>query len=166
MTDNDRSESRLDTVTSRLLDNFAQRVSRRGMLARLGKFALGLTGLSLIPNLPIDRTFTVDADGGPGCGDWRTCGMYGSPCKACCDGTGSLTMCPSCTLVGSFWSKCCFNPVTCTNKLVRYIDCCGGTHPQVGNCAGPFCTSGTVQPSWCAGGGTYRCTRIAVVGDC
>ena len=163
MEDNDMQESQFDLTTSRLLDNVAQRFSRRGVLARLGKLALGALGVSLLPNLPLDRTFVAEAQTG-GCTDWRLCGIYGYVCQSCCNGTGSMTSCPSCTTRGSFWSSCCETLDGCSSKTVSYYDCCGGTDTETANCRGSHCLNNPeAQPAWCTSG-AYRCT-IAVVGS-
>jgi methylamine dehydrogenase light chain len=165
----DPQESRFDLATSRLLDNFAQRVSRRGILARMGKLALGALGISLLPNLPVDRTFVAEAF--TGClTDYRLCGIYGYLCQSgtsCCGGgTGSLTGCPSCTTKGtSFWSMCCESDDGCTRKMISYWDCCGGTDAQAAGCKGEECFRNTPQPAWCTSG-TYRCTVISIGASC
>lgn len=155
----DPQESRFDLATSRALDNFAQRISRRGILARMGKFALGALGISLLPNLPLDRTFVAEAFG---CDtDWRLCGIYGFLCADCCGGTASLTTCPSCTTKGfSSWSSCCESEDGCIRRMITYWDCCGGTDTQAASCRGEQCRRNPVaQPAWCSSG-AYRCTVI------
>src|SRR5687768_3090076 len=98
------SESKLDSSFVKCLNDFAQRMSRRGVIARVGKFVLAAMGISLMPNLPWDRSFTAAAK--IGCGDWKLCGICGNLCTSCCGG-GGLFNCPSCTTKGHFWAKCC-----------------------------------------------------------
>jgi methylamine dehydrogenase light chain len=173
MQDGDQQESKLDTSASRFLDNFAQRISRRGILARLGDLALAALGISLVPNLPLNRTFVAEAN--VGCDDWRLCGIWGWLCADCCGGNGSLTSCPSCSGGGTTqgsgsWSLCCPSGNDCGSKTITYRDCCGGTDTQAGPCQGTQCQKNIngEQPQWCNNGalGTYRCTIISVGGNC
>lgn len=164
-------ESKFDIAAGRFLDGFAQRVSRRGILARLGKFALTLLGLTLVPNLPLNRVCVVEAQNPSGAScdsDWRLCGIYGNLCKACCGGSASKTSCPSCTTRGSSWSRCCRDP-NGNCKWVSYFDCCGGGS-DAANCKGTWCQGncGGSEPNWCggAGGNVYRCTIVSVGGSC
>ena len=172
MTEKTPQENRFDVVTASLMDGLAQRVSRRGVLAHIGKFALGLAGLSIVPTLPLDRTFVVEAQS-IGCDDWRLCGICGKLCADCCGGSGSLTTCPSCTTKGHFaWTKCCTNPA-CEERMIEYWDCCGDAEGS-DDCEGMTCNN-NCSPSitvWCRHPdtleplGTYRCTIIVDRGSC
>lgn len=153
----------IDTAAGKLVDEFAQRISRRGVLARAGKIALGLLGVSLAPNLPLDRIFKVEAQSS--CTAASLCGIYGWLCNTgspdCCSGGIAANGCPSCTTRGSFWSKCC--PVGCeTGEFVEYWDCCGPS-PLAGGCRGMRCENNTPQPVWCDGD-VYRCTIVLFSG--
>ena len=173
MTEKTPQESLFDDAAARMLDGFAQRVSRRGVLARLGKLALGLMGLTFVPTLPLDRTFIAEAQS-VGCGDWQLCGICGRLCASCCGGGGSLTACPSCTKRGHFgWCKCCLD---CNGRWVmfEYWDCCGD-EAGAADCEGTTCNN-NCSPSiieWCRDPmnpmrslGTYRCTVIVNRGSC
>lgn len=162
-------EGRFDDAAARFLDGFAQRLSRRGMLARGGKFALGLMGLSLVPNLPLDRAFVAEAQS-PNCGDWRLCGMCGNLCAqgtSCCGGGtgGDLFICPGCTVRRSFWSRCCPAP-DCSMRMISYFDCCGGTDVEAAGCVGELCAHDCPTGVWCGGSLTLRCTVIVVGASC
>lgn len=167
-----QDESRLDVVAANFLDNFAQRISRRGVIARIGKLTLGIMRLSLVPSLPLDRTFSVEASGNAaGClGEWRLCGMCGYFCArrtSCCGGGtgGDLFICPGCTQREQFWMKCCTDPCDSTNRrLIRYLDCCGGD----AGCRSddPSCGSGCPRDPYCPSGNPMRCTVMQDMGPC
>jgi hypothetical protein len=164
-------ETKIDIATGRFLESFSQGISRRGVIARLGQFALSMLGLSLIPTLPLDRTFVADAQT-VGCTDWRVCGLCGNLCTDCCGGSGSLTGCPSCTRRGHYgWTMCCPGP-DCQGRMIEYWDCCGTygtwTDAQAAACTGTSCDRNCPQDIWCldpdtlAPLGTYRCTVVVV----
>ena len=168
-----QDESKLDLVAASFLDHFAQKISRRGILAGIGKLALGITGLSLVPSLPLDRTFIVEGSGGSGtaCGDWRLCGMCGYFCArrtSCCGGGtgGDLFICPGCTQWEQSWGKCCTDPCDSSNRrLINYHDCCGGPS-SVGCKSESTCGAGCPRDVYCASGNPMRCTVIQDVGPC
>jgi hypothetical protein len=165
MSGRNESQNHFDELSSRLLGVLSQRSSRRGVLARLGKVALSMLGVSLLPNLPLDRLFDVEAQSG--CSALELCGIYGAICNTgssdCCNGGVGSSGCPSCTSRGYFaWTKCCLSGECGTpGYYVEYWDCCGGTDADAYNCYGTFCRNNTTQPQWCSGG-AYRCT-VAVV---
>jgi hypothetical protein len=161
-----------DSQVARFLTQWGQRPSRRGLLATVGKFALRLAGLSMLPLLPVDRSFAAVGDCAA---DWRLCGMFGQFCQNCCNQTASLTSCPTCTQVGSSWASCCCNTVNCITScfMISYTDCCGTasgfTDSQAAACQDPTgCHRNPVpQPVWCGGvSGAYRCTVISVGAPC
>lgn len=171
----DPHESKFDVAAGHLLDSFAQGISRRGILARIGKLALAVMGFSLVPHLPVDRTFVVEAQT-TSCDNWKLCGIQGNLCKACCGQNDMLTACPQCTRTAASWTKCC--PDT-TGKCftITYTDCCGvtGTDPNTQQpysdanaaaCKGKFCSNNAdVTTAYdCADG--YRCTVISVGSAC
>lgn len=163
MENHNKKEDKFDLAVTDILDRFAQNVSRRGTLSRLGQLSLGLLGITLLPNLPLDRRFVVEAQGGCTT-DWRLCGMYGYFCQVCCGETGGLTSCPSCTEQGSYWTKCC--PDSCGNgRLISYYDCCGDPEAR-SLCRGDECFRNPVaQPIWC-NSGFFVCTIISVGPSC
>ena len=158
----------------------SQRLSRRGVLTLVGKTLLRLSGLALIPLLPLDRRSTVYA--ASSC-SWETCGMCGNFCNtstACCNNSGGFSTCPNCSGMtkGGGWSLCCYNTALgechCNEGYYfTYYDCCAtgsivttcrsstscGTHPT-GNCTG---YGGGV---YCTGGRTYSCTIVVMGGTC
>lgn len=90
------------------LTNLSQRLSRRGMFARVGQFVLRASGILLLPLLPIDRRFTAEAQSS-GCAAFEWCGLCGNKCNfSCCSGV--TNGCPSCLQRGHFaWTKCCYS---------------------------------------------------------
>lgn len=88
MSDRKTSETHFDELSSRFLVGLSQRSSRRGVLAKLGKLALGLLGISILPNLPLDRIFKVRAQ--DECSPLELCGIYGRPCRNGSSAWGTL----------------------------------------------------------------------------
>lgn len=173
MTPKNQGENESDVVIAHILGGFAQRISRRGILARLGRTVLGAMGVSLITQLPLDRTSIVQADGSTtACGDWRLCGMCGHFCtraSSCCGGAGNggdIFVCPACTSYHAWWAKCCTDPSTCTSRTIRYSDCCGGTDSEASGCTGGTCFAHCPSGFWCNGDATYRCTVISIGLSC
>lgn len=174
MQEKNSKENQFDLATAHFLDSFAQRISRRGVLARAGKFALGILGLSFVPNLPLDRVFRVEAQ--TSCSAQSLCGISGNLCltgqAVCCNGNAAGSDgCPSCTNRGSFWERCCELGCEGAGKYVQYWDCCGTksgwTSSQAAGCKGQRCDRHPIeQPLWC-GGQAYRCTiAIITTNDC
>jgi hypothetical protein len=158
-------ESEFDVAAGRFLDGFAQRVSRRGILARIGKLALSLMGVALVPHLPIDRTFVVEAQS-TDCDDWRLCGIHGFLCKACCDQGEQLYECPQCTNTGGSWSSCCTKPSDNCQYAITYTDCCSSATASI-PCTGKSCNNNpNVNRNWCDDLGAFRCTVITVGPKC
>jgi len=183
MSDNEFEENRFDRTTALVLDGFSQRVSRRSMLVRVGKFVFSILGVSALPLLPVDRIVRMVEAQGSGCHKWQLCGIWGRLCTTCSCCAGTQQFCPRCTYQGGFWATCC--PVrTATGELtgeyrnVKYTDCCGqqGTIANNGDSAscltGEFCQGNGFeppvgQPIWCDGApGAYRCTHYQVFGIC
>ena len=181
-------ESNFDAATSRVLNGLSQRVSRRSMIARVGKFAFGLLGVSLVPLLPLDRIVpeveaAAQGGWGTGCRKWQLCGIWGRLCGNCgcrCETGPGADECPSCTIKGHYWATCCNVRDASGNPTpdwmnVKYTDCCGQRGDQSSaNCTtGEFCQGNGVDPpvrqrNWCmgAGGDDYKCTRYVVLGSC
>lgn len=166
MENENQTPGRLDTVVEKFLRGRGQTISRRGILARLGKLSLGILGVSLLPNLPLDRTFVVDAQGA--CCHWALCGINGYLCNP---GGATAGSCPSGTTVGATaWSKCCTNGELCGDggTTVEYWDCCSSTLAAAQAVHGTHCPH---NPSaggvWCPEGMPhYGCTYAVQRGSC
>ena len=161
-----------DELTARYFDRWGQRLSRRGVIARVSKAVLKIAGIALVPVLPVDRAYAQF-----GCaGDWRLCGMKGFFCNSCCGRPASFSACPPCAgmATGFFWDKCCKNPSTCTCTMFRYIDCCsnrgfctGGTSDPSCQCTGAMCGNAAGAIAYCPSTHRYfRCTIVQQVGAC
>ena len=150
----------IDDQTAQFLTDWSQRVSRRGLLARVANLALKIAGISIVPLLPVDRAF---AQGG-GC-DWRTCNMHGYFCSNCCGGSGSFSTCPNCTSRQGSWVGCCEVPGSCPKRcrLFRYYDCCAPAGTGT-SCRGSQCGS-LPWPAYCTSG-EFRCTIVVDGGTC
>ena len=157
----------LDEQAADSLASWSQRVSRRGVIAKVGKVAMWIAGVSAIPLLPLYR---VEAQSG--CGHFSTCGMWGYFCKACCDPSynymGSTTQCPPCTTKGGSWPRCCSDCSACPPVAFNmlYFDCCGPAGSE--ECQGSWCGNNpNQQPWWCAPApGAYRCTVLQTGSPC
>jgi hypothetical protein len=157
---------RLDEGIAHLSRRVAERTARRGLLARLGRFALVVAGASVLEVLPIGSVPSALAVSD--CNNWLNCGMNGYPCDNC---GGSTTVCPGGTGYGTSWSTCCCDGGGC--KIIQFRDCCysGSTccrtpHGGAGAwcCAtngsgGGWCANGPAQPTWCSASlNCYKCT--------
>lgn len=156
-----------DEQAASYLTDWGQRLSRRGVLARVAKMTMKIAGIALVPLLPADRAYAQFSCAS----DYQTCGMHGFFCKACCGGGNSYASCPSCTTQDGAWSKCCPNnsscPVTCSSIL--YYDCCAtpGDVPSIA-CQGDECPpgGGGGTTAYCQGGRSFRCTIVVNMGSC
>jgi hypothetical protein len=167
MSDEDRKESALDTRAAQILSDLAKKSTRRGVLAGMGRFLLRITGVVIIPLLPVDR-IVPDASAQSGCGLWSLCGMCGTLCT-CTGCGGSLGACPTGCPSSGMWSCCCaVNSMDC--RTVHYYDCCEqGTACSACNGCQQCSNACYGQSEWCGSGRyTYRCTIISVGGtaDC
>ena len=153
----------------------AQRSSRRGAMATLGK---ALVGSALVPLLPVDRSFAAGntpaasaaSDDPNSCDYWRYCAIDGWLC-GCCGGTSSS--CPPGTSSSPItWIGTCRNPHDNTNYIVSYNDCCGKT-----SCGRCFCNRNENEKplyklalnndiNWCMASGNpnYHCSVSVLLG--
>lgn len=158
-------KSHIDDRIAAYLGKQSEELSRRGLLARAGRFMLRLSGLALLPLLPFDRR----ANGQTLC-SWRECGMCGNYCGSsatCCNGnTGGGRLCPSCLTTFGSWTGCCTDGSGC-NHLMTYTDCGSTSGTQALNCShGLQCLGGCARPGdpssavFYGGGAYYSCTFV------
>jgi hypothetical protein len=172
MSEHEQPGSKLDKWIADYLLRQSDTLSRRSMLARIGRVVLGLSGLSLIPLLPVDRRFAVSA--ATGC-SWETCGMCGYLCvtaSTCCSGTGGYAKCPTCSGMATeaSWGKCCY-PCTnscCTGTMFSYSDCCTTNSANASQCKGTPCQKACYPdfPAYCVSKPYYACTIVTTGGSC
>ena len=157
----------VDEHTARLLARLAQRSSRRGVLAGLGKLALAAAGAAVVAEvLPFDRTVAEAAS----CGDVNLCGFCGRLCT-CITGAGENYY-PGCATLGSYWVVCCLGDGPRGTGHWQYMwDCFDGGS----SCCQPC--SGCGSCLWCCNSGypgtgpypnrsDYCCTAVVADGAC
>ena len=167
----DRGLSWVDDCANKGARNLARYSSRRGFL---GKLSTILLGVSVLPLLPVSRSFGSEGlkeIGDPqNCDYWRYCALGGTLC-ACCG--GSATACPPGAEPSPItWVGTCRNPVDDKDYLISYNDCCGKDI-----CARCFChrterdkpvyfPSKSNDILWCFGteSHAYHCTVAVVLG--
>ncbi|MFL9870217.1 methylamine dehydrogenase light chain [Paraburkholderia megapolitana] len=122
--------------------NVAQRSSRRGALARLGRAVAGAAALPLLPYDRVAHAQTPAATSGASgtlaagvndpksCDYWKYCAVDGWLCS-CCGGT-STSCPPGSTPSPITWIGTCRNPNDGRDYMVSYNDCCGTT--SCGHC--------------------------------
>ena len=166
MENENQTPGRLDSFVEKFLRERSQTISRRGVLAKLGKFSLGVLGVSLLPSLPLDRTFDASAQGA--CCAWHLCGINGFLCNP---GGANGTSCPTGTSRGpTAWSKCCTNEEMCGGggNTVTYWDCCATTSTRANEVKGQSCPNNPgAGGTWCpVGVNHYGCTYAEVGAAC
>ena len=168
MENENQTPGRLDAIVEKFLRERSQTISRRGILGTLGKFSLGVLGVSLLPSLPLDRTYVVEAQ--QSCCSWYLCGING---QLCVPGGAGTTSCPSGTVIGpESWSKCCRNNNICGElaNTVTYWDCCATTQAGANAVKGADCPHNpSAGGAWCPtnqGIGFYGCTFAIVGAEC
>lgn len=170
----------LDDVIERSTRAAAQRTSRRGALARMGRVLLG--SAIALPVLPFDRSAHAAAGHGGGgggkskapadqqCDYWRYCAIDGFLCS-CCGGT--VNACPPGTEPSKVsWIGTCRNPADGKDYLISYYDCCGKN-----SCGRCLCNTNLGERpayritlhndiNWCMGSTStmFHCTASLVVG--
>lgn len=189
MKENDQKKDALgpeliDSSIADALSDFSQRVSRRRVIAKIGKWTLTVLGVGTdVEMLPVDRRALAQTSSADiiedlqdaTCTGWKMCGMRGNRCN-CCNGPQlGFAACPGCANEGSFWSACCCKPGTLpglgTKYNVDYYDCCKGScsEDKVAQCrACTWCANGCPQPVWGCGGDItrYVCTKVIVGSSC
>jgi methylamine dehydrogenase light chain len=170
----------LDVFAENSARMLARRTSRRSVLAGLGTFFVGATGVPLLPvargaqTKPSAPAGAADADPGDpsSCEYWRHCAIDGFLCSCC---GGSQSICPPGTNMSPItWIGTCHNPGDNTDYVISYNDCCGKS-----SCGRCFCNrnegdSSLFQPgksndyNWCSGNSKanipYHCSTARIVG--
>jgi hypothetical protein len=171
--DEDHQPGWLDQTVADEVATFSQRISRRGLIAKAGKVALGLLGLKIAPEvLPVTigvaearESLFVD------CGRWYLCNLWAYACD--CPGCGGDTFkCPSCARVGGSWNYCCQGSPNCGNgrQLMWYYDCykdnCSWAQVESCQACREPCFNGPERDTLYGGTNPYyMCTKV-VFGSC
>lgn len=150
------AERTVDTRVGEVLDQFGQLTSRRGFIARVGRFVVAVLGAGVVSVLPMDPV-AQNADAVT-CGG-IFCGMCGRQCCSSAPCGGGTYSCPPGTTAGGYWTRCC--PPGGGGTRYRYQDCCGGS-ASCGHCT--WCSDNCDQPAWCSGLGAYKCTKVVSLG--
>ncbi|HEY3785365.1 MAG TPA: methylamine dehydrogenase light chain [Steroidobacteraceae bacterium] len=166
----------LDRVFESSARSLAKRTSRRSLLGSLGRI---LTGVALLPLLPIDRSARAQTAGGAAkpdsnnpqsCEYWRYCAIDGFLCSCC---GGSSHSCPPGTQPSPItWIGTCHNPNDSRHYIVSYNDCCGKV-----SCGDCFCNrnenekpmyrlSRNNDVNWCMANteADYHCSVSVILG--
>ncbi|QNG21165.1 amine dehydrogenase [Rhodococcus triatomae] len=180
------------TFASRATRRMSERVSRRSMISRIGRWTMGVSGVALISSLPVTRSaFAQETPAPEGGGEpqlldfdghdpaeceyWRWCNMDGTSCAAC-NGGGVTTCAPGSKPGAEFWVGCCTDPDDGKTYLIAYYDCCGAP-----SCSNAFCgepdtqaimynpVSGSYDQEiiWCVSdeSQSYTCTMAPIIGE-
>ncbi len=162
-----------DAAVQDAFDAVSQRLSRRGLLAKLGRLTLAMLGAQIVYEvLPLCRE--AAKAGEVSCSSWYMCGFCGYQC-GCTGCSGELSKCPKCACVGGSWTACCCTTSGCNRY--KYQDCfsqgdetngpCSQT--KINNCNScKYCCNetgvGLYWGSRCSG--SYMCTRVVFVESC
>jgi hypothetical protein len=154
----DQEHPKVDGAIGGTIDMLSQRLSRRGVLTRLGKLCLAALGISIVPeSLPAVRG-VAEATHPGACNQTYLCNLYGRWCA--CDGcSGSLYSCPNCATVGGSWNACC------NHLRVYYRDCFRGSCGAVkyNNCRNCHsCSNGPWRGIYGGSASDYLCTKVDV----
>src|SRR5438132_6602396 len=160
MNDPTNTEFPLNDLVEDFSRNIASRCTRRSLLGRLSRVALGVLGIQLLPVLPFDRRVHAFHSSGDPCTDnWMLCGAQGTLCQYCPN--GGQIQCPTgsgCSFLqygNGTWCACCLNPDTGQGRTICYYDCCVcGTYNSSGcrvACGNGTNCSSHIQ-AWCAAG--------------
>ncbi len=164
----------LDAATTGAIRFLAGRTSRRSFLGKLGVL---ITGMGVLPVLPMFRGSAEAAEGIEELGDvescdyWRYCAFSGLLCSCC---GGSTSQCPPGSETATVaWVGTCHNPTDGKDYLISYNDCCGksacgrcGCHRSEGDRPVYF-PSKSNSILWCFGANShaYHCTLARVIGE-
>lgn len=179
------------SLVSRSGRRLSERTSRRSMIAKIGRWTMGASGVAVIASLPVTRAAAAPGgESGPQpqvpeykgsnpaeCDYWRWCSMDGTSCAAC-EGGGLTTCAPGSKPGAEFWVGCCTNPADGKTYLIAYYDCCGAP-----SCSDAFCGEPDMQATmynpvsgsydqeiiWCVSDESqaYTCTMAPIIGaDC
>lgn len=169
----------VDVVGWRAFEAISQRASRRGFLAKTGRLAFAVLGVSVATELlPIGRAQAAVIP----CSDYSLCGFCGTQC-GCSNCSGDIGSCPSCACIGGSWTACCVQGGGVRRRF-RYKDCfrVGDTvngpcsQNKFNNCRScRRCCGGQYPPPDPPGGGPYynqnpcseiMCTTVNLVEAC
>ena len=180
------------TFASRSGRRLSERISRRSMISKIGRWTLGASGVAVVSSLPVARAFAQETPAAPAaeplvpefdgsnpaeCDYWRWCSMDGTSCAAC-EGGGLTTCAPGSKPGAEYWVGCCTNPEDGKTYLIAYYDCCGAP-----SCSNAFCGEPDMQSTmynpvsgsfdqeiiWCVSdqSQSYTCTMAPIIGaDC
>jgi methylamine dehydrogenase light chain len=167
----------MDGLMEQLTRRVAQRSSRRGFLANLGRIALG--GM-VLPLLPVDRVraqsvseghMSSGEGGDTTCDYWRYCAFDGFLCTCC---GGAITECPAGTVASpTAWVGTCKHPTDGREYIIAYRDCCGKSECDRCMCDNNhgempiYRTQLNNDTVWCFGSKemAYHCTTAVVLGE-
>jgi hypothetical protein len=158
------------SVVASPIDKLSQGVSRRSVLARFGRLALVVLGVSVTEQaLPVFQR-VAEATHTP-CHYWYLCQFEGFKC-ACASCSGDVNECPSCARVGGNWTGCCCCNGSGDRQLVTYSDCfkdnCSWAHVNDCNNNCTPCDHVPEAKTQLYGGTNpyYMCTRVRLGGNC
>lgn len=153
---------RVDESLGVSLRAWSQRVSRRGVISRVGQGLIALIGVRALAPVVLDRRDEAYAEHQQSvwtCDDWITCALCGKPCDCC---GGSVSRCPSGTVAAGWWTKCCCRTgKNAKCNTIIYRDCMGSAHCcRLKNC------NRTCDWARVYGVGDYACTLMIQGAEC
>jgi hypothetical protein len=153
-----RASQGIDKAVGLGVDALSQRLSRRGVLAKLGKVCLAALGVGFAQEtLPAVRG-VADATHPGACNQPYLCNLDGRWCA--CDGcSGTLYACPNCASIGGSWNYCC------SGYRVYYRDCFRGScgNQKYHNCRNCHeCSNGPQRGIYGGSAADYLCTMVDV----
>ena len=164
----------MDKLVEQVARAIAQRSSRRGFLAWMGRVAIGSAIFPLLPVERIARAAESDhakaTNDDTTCDYWKYCAIDGYLCSCC--GGGSHDCPAGATPSPTSWVGTCKHPDDNKDYIVSYRDCCGKSacgRCFCGNTEGEMPLYRTQLDSdliWCYGAPTmmYHCSTAEIVG--